>query len=443
MRVLLIAFAYPPATLVGALRPAGLVKYLPKFGWFPIVITPRLDGFCRSEPDVVETDNQDLISEWKKKFHFNRDRPLHEQLGLPLASGPKATLLHTRVLRGVKTFLTYPDEWKGWIPFALGGIAELACKHRVDAIISTAPPFASHMVAARAKRLLGCPWIADYRDLWNVDPVTLQPATGIVAAIRKRTELKVVREADAIVTVSNPWANRLRCEYPDHEVVCINNGFDEDEVPASPSSLTSTFTMTHTGQLYRGRRDPSGILRAVQELIVEGVMSREDVRLRFYGPVEQFLLALVRKFELDEVVEIHDPVPRQEALQLQRESQLLILLPWWSPEDSGVLTAKVYEYLASGRPILAVCGGHGAITELLQETRSGSHAVLPSEIKEALKDAYFDFKQYGYVRYRGNEEAVRKYTHREMARKFAQLLSSMTGSAPASSEVGDIAKAPQ
>jgi glycosyltransferase involved in cell wall biosynthesis len=423
---LLIAYAYPPFPAIGSVRPAGLAKYLPRYGWTPVVLTAQWDGFERCADGVIETQYRDVMEQVKQKFWLDRGRGFHELLGLPLSSTPRKPHLHTRLLDAIRAAMTYPDQQKGWIPFACAAITDLARKQRVDAIISTVPPFTAHLVAARAQKLLRCPWVADYRDLWNIDPVTMGEAKGVAALVRHKTEKQVLSEVDALVTVSEPCAERLRSRYPEKRVVCITNGFDEDEAARPNQQLSALFTITYTGQLYQGGRDPSELLFAITELLAEGKLARDDVRLRFYGPAESFLAALVSKHGLQDVVELHAHVPRPQALELQRQSQVLLLLPWWSPEATGVLTGKLFEYLGAARPILAIGGGRGALADLLEETNSGVYAVSRAEIKRFLCRYYDDFKRVGCVSYDANPHAVAKYTHNQMACKFAALLHSLS-----------------
>jgi glycosyltransferase involved in cell wall biosynthesis len=434
--VLLICFHFPPSPYMGAVRPAGLAKYLAEFGWDTVVLTTRVNGDRRRspevvEPDVVETEYRDALSEWKARLHLDGERSFHQQLGLPLPVQHREAMLHSRVIDVAGKLLAYPDRSKGWVRFASAAVAEIARRRRIDAIISSAPPFSVHMIAAQAKRMLGCPWIADYRDLWNIDEQTLAEATGFVATLRRHTERRLLANADALVTVSERWSARLHGRFPASHVTTISNGFDEELFCATATRLTSTFSITHTGQLYEGRRDPAEFLEAVQELIGDGALSRQDVCVRFFGPIEGFLPGLISRLGLEGVVEIHSPVSREQSLQKQRESQLLLLLPWGNPLETGVLTGKVYEYLASSRPVIAVGGGRGAITELLDATRGGTHAVSKADVKAFLRDAYAQFRAVGQVPYRGRPEVVKKFTHREMAAQFAQLLNA-TSAAKAS-----------
>jgi glycosyltransferase involved in cell wall biosynthesis len=116
------------------------------------------------------------------------------------------------------------------------------------------------------------------------------------------------------VSVSEPWADRLRACYPDKSVFCITNGFDADDFRPKPESLTSKFTITYTGRLYEGKRDPTPLFEAIQELIRDGVLSREAIQVRFYGAIEPWMPVLVRSFGLEDVVEVAGTVSRDEAL---------------------------------------------------------------------------------------------------------------------------------
>ena len=122
---------------------------------------------------------------------------------------------------------------------------------------------------------------------------------------------------------------------------------------------------------------------------------------------------------------LNPQVPRNIALDKQRESQILLLLNWDDPREIGVYTGKVFEYLAARRPILAVGGPRGVVTELLEDTGAGVHALGYDQLKYILLELYEQYRIYGYVLYRGCEEQIAKYSHREMARRFAYILESL------------------
>lgn len=418
-RLLIVTYHYPPRPSVGSIRPKGLVKYLPDFGWECVVLTPRLEGTRRANENVIETDYIDVIGEWKERLHLNREQSLHEQFHLPLASKPNRTLPFTSLIESLRSVLAFPDPTKGWIRFASDEIHQLLGRH-FDAVISSAPPFTSHLVARRAQRLLQLPWIADFRDLWaeNVEKSLLQPFERLL-------ERKTLASADALVTVSEVWAQRLRAAYRDKQICTIANGFDPDDYARNGHRLTDQFSITYTGQLYRGRRDPTPFLETIRELIVEGVLARDNLQVRFYGAVEPWLTTSINALGLSDITEIAGTISRHEAIERQRESQILLQLGWYDPREKGQHTGKLFEYLAARRPILAVGGAPGVMTDILAETGAGVHVQSKIEMRHYLTAAYRHFKIMGCVPYDGNERAINQYTHAEMARKFADLLNSV------------------
>ncbi|HYG99971.1 MAG TPA: glycosyltransferase family 4 protein [Terriglobales bacterium] len=420
-RVLLIAYHYPPSRESGALRPRGLAKYLAEFGWDVTVLTASMPG---TRPgNVIQTDSSDAVADWKRRLRLRPDRGLKDQLQSRTSGSTQraaTTLINEHLVDLGRWLLTYPDPRKGWERFAVAA-AERLRGQGIEAIISTAPPLVCHMIAGKAKQFLGCPWIADYRDLWNTDPLTLEDRSGVVGAIQRRTEKRILASCDALVTVSEPWAHRLRLRYPGKKAHAITNGFDPDEMAPADHSLTSKFSITHAGILYLGKRDPTPLLQALRDLINAGQMDASDLLLRFYGEPEPFLSPLIRKFGLERVTEMR-AVPRGEVLERQRESQLLLVLNWSGPTENGGHTGKVFEYLAASRPILACGGAPGVLRDLLQETNTGVHVLSQDQMRQVLLDAYREYKRHGRVLYRGNDNAIERYSHRNMAQKFAGLL---------------------
>jgi len=186
-------------------------------------------------------------------------------------------------------------------------------------------------------------------------------------------------------------------------------------------------TITYTGTLYEGRRDPSALFDVLAEMLACGAIQRDDVRVRFYSPAEPWLIAGIRQRKLEDVVEIPGLIKRKEVLARQQESQILLQLGWSDPRETGQHTGKLFEYLGAQRPILAVGGSRGALTEVLEETDTGVHPQSNAELRDFLLRAYRQFKTNGAVEYKPNSSAVAQYTHPQMAGNLAVVLDSLTG----------------
>ena len=417
-RLLLITFHYPPRPTIGSLRPGALAKYLPQFGWEVLVVTPQVPVGPRPPAAVVETPYQDRLEKWKTRIGLDPHRALHAQLKLSVSDKPRNKRTHTRVIERVKSALAYPDLTMGWTPFAIEAIKKIDVP--IDAILSTAPPITTHVIANEARKILKCPWIADFRDLWakNLD----NPNGALLRMFDRRLEKRWLSTADALVTVSRPWADRLQESYPDKPVHVITNGFDPDDFAGCSVRRSSYFSISYTGQLYAGRRDPTALFEVAHELIEEKIIERDRMRIRFYGPIEPWVEPLIERYDLRGVVEVQGSIERSAALERQQESQILLLLGWANPQENGQHTGKLFEYFGSRRPILAVGGVAGVLTEVLEETGAGVHALSKAQLRQFLIESYQEFRERGEVRFRGDESVLMKYTHQAMARNFAALL---------------------
>jgi glycosyltransferase involved in cell wall biosynthesis len=396
-------------------RIPSLAKYLPDFGWQPIILTTPIG----ENPD----------SQFGPPNNFKSTNRVVETYGYSSPYGKKR-LISKRYKR-VRPFLKflykyyreiahYPDSERGWKTFAVKAGNELLQDEHADAMISSSPPVTTHLIARELKNKHKIPWIADFRDLWS------QNANYSYGRIRrffdKRLELRTLQSADALVTVSSPAAEKLRMLHEGERVYTITNGFDPEKMSDGKANLTSKFTITYTGQIYT-KQDPSKLLVALKDLISQGAIHSMDVEVRFYGPESELLMKTIQKYGLSDIVKQYGIIPRESSFEKQRESQLLLLLNWEDQREKGVYTGKIFEYLAAQRPILATGGfGSDVVETLLDETSSGIYCSTIEVIKNALRELYSQYKFKGKITYDGNMEKINEYSYRETARKFAEIL---------------------
>jgi len=240
------------------------------------------------------------------------------------------------------------------------------------------------------------------------------------------------------VTVSENWAQFLSQRHSSKTVYWALTGFDPDEYANQQRPLTSTFSITYTGILYQGKRDPTLLFEVLQELLHEKLLARDEVRVRFYGRCEPWLVALVERFQLQDVVELRGSVSREESLASQQEAQLLLLLGMNVASDAGCYPGKLFEYLAAGRPIVALGGLRGALTNLLNDTKAGLHVFSKLELRNYLLDSYRQFRRCGRVEYAGVPARIAQYTQLALAQRFAAVLDGVsTGRKPSPSAISE------
>jgi len=401
-------------------RIPGLVKYLPEFGWQPVILTAPLIEEPNTQFRVVETSYRDVFSFWKRLFRLNPDEDVRRQVKKRFGVTFKNSLVDF-ILTCVGEVVNYPDGDKGWKPFAVTAGSELLQREDIHAILSSSSPITSHLIAKELKIRHKIPWVADFRDLWS------QNHNYSYSPIRKlfdrRLELKTLSEADALVTVSEPWAEKLKMLHVGKPVHTISHGYNPAMVNKPPARLTPKFIITYTGSIYARMQNPSKFFVALQDLISDGTMNPDEVEVRFYGSEIDWLETEIKQYGLSAIVKQYEKVSRDISLEKQKESQLLLLLDWDNPREHGVTTAKFFEYLGARRPILATGGVAGNIIDiLLDETKAGIHTPTVEDIKSTLKELYQEYKLTGKIAFKGEESKINKYTHREMASKFAELL---------------------
>jgi len=411
-------------------RIPGLAKYLPEFGWQPIVITAPLgerpdlhfgppDDFTKSVR-VIETSYYDILDLLRRLFRLDSSEPIDKEVRKRLGTTSRKSPVDFFVKLG-GAIICYPDAERGWKNFAIRTGSELLQKEDVDAMISSSPPVTSHLIAKELKNQYKIPWVADLRDLWSQNHnYSYGPVRNLVD---RRLELKTLSATDALVTVSQPLVEELRVLHKGKATYAITNGFDPAEANIPADSLTTKFTITYMGNIYSGKQDPSKLFVALRELISDGTIDPNDVEVRFYGYKIEWLTREIGEYGLAGIVKQYGMVPRQVSFQKQRESQLLLLLNWEDRLERGLYSLKIFEYLAARRPILATGGsGDDVVKELFIETKAGLYGARVESIKNILSDLYSEYKLKGKISYNGDEVKINRYSYREMAKKFAEIL---------------------
>jgi hypothetical protein len=419
--VLIITFFFNQPENIATVRLRGLVKYLPEFGWNPVVLTAETSAIPDKTINVFPTPYEDTVVVWKKRIGIPLNKTVNTWNHFPPPDKQKKRFIDV-VIDIWSEIFTYPDRTISWSVSAIKKGDELLKEQHFDALVSSMKPPTSHIIAKELAKRKKIPWIADFRDLWTQNHYFKY--SKIRGFFEKRLELDTLSSANALVTISHPFSEKLQELHKNKKVYTITNGFDPELVnPGIP--LTKKFSITYTGYIYSGRQDPEPLFRVLKILIDEKTIDPATVEVHFFGDREEWLIRDSKKYQLESVVQVHGQISREESLQKQRESQVLLLLTWNDPGEKGVYTGKLFDYLAARRPILAL-GIHGSVvTDVLSQTHAGSMVSSDAEIKEQILTLYREYKEKGWVSYSGVPSEINTYSHREMARKFAEVLESV------------------
>jgi glycosyltransferase involved in cell wall biosynthesis len=364
---------FPPAGGGGVQRPLKFASHLPALGIETHVLAPDDPKWMHEDADLP-LPTQAWIH--RARYVGPRGRRIadeqHGRSGMELAL-MRASTLGRRLL--------LPDENVTWNATAIPKAIALARNEGIDVVLTTSPPGSVHLIGAAVQKATGVKWVADLRD--SVAMHAHRSTEGIGARAKQKARAGVAhlvaRQADAIVCAAESIAVETRGLKPRGRVVTITNGCDFDDFAGLEYTRGDRFRLTHAGSFF-GKRDPKPFLRALAE---SGI---EDVTVRFLGDFRPGDREFMESLGLSDRVELIDHVPRRESLRLQRESDVLVLLiPEAGGRGRGVLSGKVFEYLAAERPVLAVVPEDGAAAELIRDTGAG--IVAGPEDVPAIRDA--------------------------------------------------------
>jgi glycosyltransferase involved in cell wall biosynthesis len=383
MRILIITTFFPPLNSIASLRPYSWAKYWSQEGHEVVVLTtPKnlenpanltypLHGFA-----IIEAP----LPKWVNSLKQDYQQTTEGKLPSKSFRWVKKIFRYLRYRKGIFNACRMPDFSDFWINSAL---REVVSKGSWDLVVSTSGPYAVHCIAEKLKRKgLAKNWIADFRDLWSSNHI--YPGLFPFNIVERWLEKKILKKADYLTTVSEPLAKQLKIQHPHQKVFVIENGFDPVDVSSSSPSIfpqDDRFRLVHTGSVYNQKQDPEPLFHSLSLLKANADTRHLLDRLEviFVGPNLEHVSLLAEKYQVSDRVKFHGLVKRDDALQMQREAHLLLFLPWNDPVGvgAGVMSGKLFEYLYSGTPILAV-GGQGmeCSQELISDLKAGH--VLPT-----------------------------------------------------------------
>jgi glycosyltransferase involved in cell wall biosynthesis len=378
VKVLLVTMYFPPAGGGGVQRPLKFATHLPAHGIETHVLAPDDPKWIHADPEL-----QPPTQAWVHRARYigPRSRKLAEEL-----HGRRGIDRVSRQARSLSRRMLVPDENVTWNLTAIPAAVRIARAEDIDVVLTTSPPNSVHLVGAAVKRATGARWVADLRDSLTAHPHR-RVERALVRAKEKASEQVarlVARHADAIVAASEAIAAEVRALEPKGVVVPILNGADFDDFAGLEYRRGERFRITHTGSFF-GRRDPRPFLQALADSGLDNVVAR------FVGDFRSADREWAERLGLGDRLELHPYVPRRRSLALQRDSDaLLLLIPDAGGRGRGVLSGKVFEYLAAERPILAAVPPDGAAAALIEETRAGVVAA-PNDVEgmgTALRSLY-------------------------------------------------------
>jgi glycosyltransferase involved in cell wall biosynthesis len=441
MKILQIAYHYPPMGGAGVQRALKFSKYLPLHGITPVVLAgfdPHYvqDGSLLSDVPAGLEVHRVKSSPWLARLAALRRRGVTSGHTTPSPSTPSAPAAGSRAwrdaaLRAVRA-LQVPDDLAAWSRAAARQAGTVLREHAargepIGLIYSSSPPASAHALAERLAREFGLPWVADWRDLWTDNPAYDAPAWR--RAMDLRTEQRWLAAADGIVTVTPSWQALLAAQRPEGTPVAfIPNGYDEDDFAALPPVTSAglgdgRFTLIHTGTFY-GPRDPAGLLEGLSRYLDGPREGHPALRVRLLGNMGARFGRALHAFSVrhPDVIVCEPYVPHTEALAAMAAADALLLVVGGGrgPAVQGWLPGKIFEYLRSGKPVLSLGDPQGDAAQLIGRYGQG-HAV-PEDDAAGIARALSQILERRAMATSSPSASPAVFERRELARQLAVYL---------------------
>ena len=430
-RVLIITYYWPPTGGSGVQRWVKFAKYLPSEGWQPVIYTPEnpeqlaVDHSLEAEiPEGTEIIKTHITEPYElyKKF-LKRSGHSKEAVEVNPVNAQNKSLAQT-VAMWIRGNLFRPDPRCLWIRPSVRFLKKYLEEHPVDLIVSTGPPQSMHLIGRRLANETGLPWIADFRDPWTkIFYFKHLEMTQATERWHHRMEKNVLDDATAVVAVS-PLVQQEFQAMTQTPVELITNGYDEcdfsgEKETAAAGGPEKDFTITHTG-LFAADGNPTVLWDVLAAKCVEDARFRKHLRIKLIGKTDEQIIKAIDNAGLKDNLTDMGYQPHNIAVQEQRKASLLILPLRKEPEYRAVLPGKLFEYLASCRPIFGIGQTDGAMSMILNQTKTG--VVLDWNDKEGVRNHIDNcWTMHLEGRLETDSADISGFTRRSLTRQMAEL----------------------
>jgi len=422
-KVLIITYYWPPAGGPGVQRWLKFVKYLPDFNVEPVVYIPENPNYPLIDESLISEVSKDVtiikqpISEpYKLAGLFSKKSSSTISKGI--IPEQKTQSFIEKAMLYVRGNFFIPDARKSWVKPSVAYLSNYIEQENISTIITTGPPHSLHLIGLKLKEKLGVKWIADFRDPWTTIGYHKQlKLTKKSKQKHKALEKQVLNTADDIVVTSS--VTKIEFEaITKKSIEVITNGYDYELVEAKP--LDIKFTIAHIGSLL-SKRNPEILWQVLSELVQENKDFSEDLQLNFVGAVSEAVLKSIEQVGLIKHVNNVGYVSHKESIIYQKSSQVLLLVEIDSKETRCIIPGKLFEYMVSNRPILALGPQGSDVENIIKETNTGNYFYY-TDYKSLKSTILAHYKSYQNKNLEVHAIGLQKYSRKNLTSKLASVI---------------------
>ena len=424
-KILIVTYYWPPSGGPGVQRWLKFVKYLPDFGVQPIVYIPENPTYPIVDENLVKEVSdkaiilrQNIFEPYQLASFLSKNKIKKMNSGI-IPNQKKQSFLD-KTLLWIRGNLFIPDARVFWVKPSVAYLEKYIVENNIETIVTSGPPHSLHLIGLELKQKLDIKWFADFRDPWTTIGYHKSLRLSRFAAKKhKALEHQVLNTADAIIVTSKTTKSEFQA-ITTQPIAVITNGYDTEEV--GKQTLDSKFSLAHIGS-FLSERNPSILWKSLVELLNEIPDFKSHLEVKLIGAVSQEVLETITKYKLDPFLNNLGYVSHKEAVAQQRKSQVLLLIEIDSDDTRSIIPGKLFEYMVSGRPIIAIGPQNSDFAEIITNTNTGVFFDYSDKMK--LKSVILDFyNQFLEGKLQSNGVGLQKYSRKSLTKELAQLLNS-------------------
>ena len=422
-KALIISYYWPPAGGPGVQRWLKFVKYLPKFNVEPVVYIPENPNYPIIDDSLSHEIPKNLTilkQPIKEPYRFARllAKKDSNRISKGIIHKPKSQSLIEKFLLFIRGNFFIPDARVKWVKPSVDFLSKYIAENEIETVITTGPPHSLHLIGMQLKRDLGVKWLADFRDPWTTIGYHKHLRLSS-ASVRKHKqyELEVLQNADEIVTTSFTTSKEFQ-NTVNKDIKTITNGFDDQDLVSV--KLDTKFSFSHIGSLL-SERNPEVLWRVLKELIEENDDFKEAFQLNLIGIVSDNVLDSIKNHQLNDYLNLIGYVTHKEAIKYQKKSQVLLLIEINSDDTKCIIPGKLFEYMASERPIIALGPTGSDYESIILSTNTGNYfSYNDYDALKALILKHFADYQKGSLKNR--PIGLQKYHRKQLTKQLSELI---------------------
>jgi glycosyltransferase involved in cell wall biosynthesis len=423
-RVLIITYYWPPAGGGGVQRWLKFTKYLPQYGWEPIVVVPDNAEYPTKDESLLKDISSDIqvikVPIWEPYNLFRRlnGKKKDEKVNSGFLFDGKKKSIFERISLWMRGNLLIPDSRVFWVKPVCKSLIPKIKEIQPDCIVTTGPPHSVHLAGLKLHKKTGVKWIADFRDPWStIDYLNYFYLSEYARKKQRRLERKVLENANLVLSVSENWKKEL-LELGAKKVEVVTNGYDHEDFETFIKRPTGKFVITYTG-LITSLRNPSLLWDTLEKLCEDNAEFAEVFELRLIGSIDPHVLYDIknRPFLSKRIVNM-GYIPHDEVIKQYEEASVLLLLLNQSDNAKGHIPGKFFEYMAAHTPILALGTKGGDVDKILAEMQCG----LFAEYGDSEAITQWLSEQIQKPKEKQDDSSVDKYSRKALTKKISEII---------------------